>query len=228
MKIEAVIFDLAGTTIHDGGTVMKAFEGALESQRIDYDRAFLIETMGQSKTRVLGEVARRAGLEGEAAATFVERAHAEFQRIFAELCTGGAVQPIEGVPEALERLKSRGLRLAATTGFHAATLRRVMAVIDPGGDLFAASVGSDEVASGRPAPDLIRKAAQKLGDVDMAAIANVGDTPSDLRSAANAGVALNIGVLTGDGEEAALREAPHTHILASAVLIPDLIEKRDG
>jgi phosphonatase-like hydrolase len=224
MKIQAFILDLAGTTIRDGGTVLRAFEGAIRDEKISYRPEFLLETMGQSKTKVLAEVARQAGVNGAAVGAFVERTHARFQRLYAAMCAAGEVAPIAGVPEALAELKRRGLRLAATTGFHAAAARAALDALDPRRAIFDTMVSSDEVAEGRPAPDLILAAAARMGIRDLKSVANVGDTPSDLRSADRAGVALNVGVLTGETGREALLACPHTHLLDSAADLPTLLD----
>ena len=60
------------------------------------------------------------------------------------------------------------------------------------------------------------RAGLKLTGVESPAlVANVGDTTSDLESAARAGVRWNVGVLSGAHTREALERAPHTHIIQS-------------
>lgn len=225
MKIDAVIFDLAGTTITDNGTVMRAFEGALNNEKIDYDRDYLRESMGHSKTQVLGEVARRAGLEGEDAEEFVKRAHEKFQDLYIEMCRAGEVKPIPGAREAFEQLKEWGVRIATTTGFHERVAHEVNKILDPRGEVIDAAISSDMVPRGRPAPDMILTACVKMSIPEMKNVANVGDTRADLESGAHAEVGVNIGVFSGEAPRETLETAPHTHLVASVAEVPELIGK---
>lgn len=225
MKIDAVIFDLAGTTIIDNGTVMRAFEGAIADEKISYRREYLIETMGQSKTQVLAEVARQGGLAGEAVNGFVERVHHRFEDIYIGMCRAGEITPIKGAMEAFGKLKSWGLQLATTTGFHGRVAQEVMRILDPQRTIFAAAISSDQVGKGRPAPDMILTACVKMGIANLKAVANVGDTRADLESAQRAGVGINIGVLTGEASRATLEKCPHTHLLESVSEVPGIIER---
>ena len=70
---------------------------------------------------------------------------------------------------------------------------------------------------------MILLAMRLTGVEDPALVANVGDTTLDLEAAANAGVGWNIGVLSGAHTREALERAPHTHIVASVVDVPDLL-----
>ena len=76
-------------------------------------------------------------------------------------------------------------------------------------------IGGDDVAHGRPAPDLIRRAMADTGVPDAARVATVGDTTLDLEAGAAAAVGWNIGVLSGAHGRDALARSPHTHIVRS-------------
>jgi phosphoglycolate phosphatase-like HAD superfamily hydrolase len=82
-------------------------------------------------------------------------------------------------------------------------------------DTVDAVVCGDDVTNGRPAPDMILLAMRLTGVENPALVANVGDTISDLESAARAGVRWNVGVLSGAHAREALERAPHTNIIQS-------------
>ena len=63
---------------------------------------------------------------------------------------------------------------------------------------------------GRPAPDMIFGAMERLGVSDPGAVAVVGDTTSDLEAGTNVGALAVIGVLSGAHDERTLSAvAPH-------------------
>lgn len=85
------------------------------------------------------------------------------------------------------------------------------------------SVTSDEVAQGRPYPDLIFKAMELTGVTDPGSVMKVGDTPSDLQEGSAGGCRYVVGVTTGAFTRKELALYPHTHIvdqLAEILLIP--------
>ena len=89
-------------------------------------------------------------------------------------------------------------------------------------------VCGDEVAAGRPAPDLIQRAMAATGVDAPDRVANVGDTALDLRAGAAAGVRWNIGVWSGAHDRATLEAAPHTHLCASVADVPAMLGLRLG
>lgn len=102
---------------------------------------------------------------------------------------------LEGVKETLKRLKKQGLKLAiASTDIHRRTEESIKALRIV--SLFDAIVGSDDVAFGKPSPDMIFEVLKKTGSKPNEAVV-VGDSTSDLKMGKNAKVKACIGVLTG-------------------------------
>ncbi|MDE3196529.1 MAG: HAD hydrolase-like protein, partial [Acidobacteriota bacterium] len=79
------------------------------------------------------------------------------------------------------------------------------------------------VTLGRPAPYLIFHAMEKARVENVAEVVAVGDTPLDLKAAANAGARGIVGVLTGAATRDKLEPEPHTRILKSVAELPDYI-----
>ncbi|MFT4843804.1 MAG: phosphoglycolate phosphatase-like HAD superfamily hydrolase, partial [Candidatus Azotimanducaceae bacterium] len=100
-------------------------------------------------------------------------------------------------------------------------------VLDAMGWQDRVSVASDEVAAGRPAPDLILRAMAACEVDDPARVGVAGDTPADLLAgkAANAGMIVGLGCGTHSLEQ--LREHPHTHLLADLTTLPSLVFDHD-
>jgi phosphoglycolate phosphatase-like HAD superfamily hydrolase len=72
---------------------------------------------------------------------------------------------------------------------------------------------------------MIFRAMEATGVKSVKEVINVGDTPLDLRSGSNAGVAGVVGVLTGAHGLESLQAAPHTHIINSVAQLPQLIAR---
>lgn len=102
---------------------------------------------------------------------------------------------LEGVAEALRRLKRGGLRLAvASTDSH----RRIAESLKALGvaSLFDVVVGADDVVNGKPAPDMIFEVAKrtKCRPEEMVMI---GDSTADMKMGKEAKVKASVAVLTG-------------------------------
>lgn len=102
---------------------------------------------------------------------------------------------LEGVAEALKRLKEGGLKLAvASTDGH----KRITETLKAFGlgKFFDAVVGVDDVANGKPAPDMIHEVLKQTGaKADEVVI--VGDSTADMLLGKNAKAKACVGVLTG-------------------------------
>ncbi|WP_217915378.1 HAD family hydrolase [Miltoncostaea marina] len=93
---------------------------------------------------------------------------------------------IPGAPEAVRELAARGVPLAVASS---STRGLIAAVLEQAGiaDAFRATVSSEEVARGKPAPDVYLEALRRLGAPAAGALA-VEDSGPGIRSAAAAGM----------------------------------------
>lgn len=223
--IELVVFDMAGTTVYDGGAVNESFRAALAAFGVGVDPAFVNTVMGLHKPEAIRILLAKAGREPTAGE--IDAIHDDFvNRMRDYYATNPAVREIPGAAAAFAALRSEGVKVALTTGFTRAVAEALLArlgwrapvVID-------ADLTSDEVPRGRPHPDMIRLLMTRLGVTDPRRVAKVGDTRADLEEGANAGCGLVIGVTTGAYTREQLEACPHTHIVASVAEIPGLIRR---
>jgi len=214
-----MVFDMAGTTVEDGGQVPIAFGAALAECGIDLNAEQLGKVRGASKREAIAElVARHAGpaWQGRADgvyASFVRHLEREF---------GAGVRALPGAEEAFAYLRAEGIKIALSTGFD----RDIAALLlDALGwrktaDFF---VCGDDVPRGRPAPYLIFRAMEATGVDSVHAVGALGDTVLDLQAGFNAGVRLNVGTLSGAHDRGMLAREPHTHLIANVAELPALL-----
>ena len=130
---------------------------------------------------------------------------------------------LPGVGPMLATFRSLGLRMAVATGDRR---QRAQAALDAlgVGSHFAAIVSIDDVAHGKPAPDMVYAACERLGCSPSEVIV-VGDSPADLMMGRAAGVAACIGVtggLTASSRLGALADA----VLPTVAELPGLFLPR--
>lgn len=189
------IFDLAGTTVRDTNTVGSCLQGALRSAGLEVSVPDVNSVMGIRKPIAIQMLLDRYSFSGD-----VELIHDRFVELMIETYrTSPDIAEIPGVTPTFQELKARGIRVAVDTGFDRATTNMLLARMN-WGDLLDDSITSDEVAHGRPHPDMALELCRRAG-VTPAETIKVGDTPADLQEGAAACVGLNVGVLYGTHTE---------------------------
>jgi phosphoglycolate phosphatase len=195
MTIELICFDMAGTTVNDGGLVLEAFRRTIDELGVVGDDAvkaeeYVVETMGQSKIEVFTVL-------------FDERAHDAndaFERHFVSAANEVGVVEVSGARKTVETLQGRGFAVALTTGFSPATREALIEILG-WSDLFTLRVSPADAGRGRPAPDMLLLCALKSRVSAVQTIMVVGDTSSDMQAGRRAGVGQCVGVLTGTDDE---------------------------
>lgn len=215
MSIQLFIFDIAGTTVRDDGFVHRAFMATAEEIGIRPDDAWVRSKMGVHKRQVLEELLR---MNERSTTDAPELAHRFEQHIALQL-RHSPPQPLPSTRECFDKLDAAGIRIGFNTGFSAATTQPLLAAL---GWAERTWVSSDQVARGRPAPDLILEAMRRAGVSDSRQVGVAGDTPSDLLAGTAAGCRLVIGVGHGTHSLEQLAPHPHTHLLPDLSRIPEL------
>jgi phosphonatase-like hydrolase len=226
MAIDLVVFDMAGTTVEDRGQVPDAFRGALTDQGIAVDDGALQAWRGASKREVLSHfVEGQFGHDDADNARRIELAYAAFRRRLERSYAEGGVRAVVGAEETFAWLRERGIQVALTTGFYRKVTDTILRALgwQPGVTI-AASVCSDEVTRGRPAPYMIFRAMEATGVVAVSRVIKVGDTALDLQAGTNAGVRGVVGVLSGSQTVDQLGRVAHTHVIGSVADLPALVE----
>ncbi len=221
--IKLVLFDITGTIIKDTGDMVRALTGALHKNGIAITESDLREWRGAAKREVIRHfVAQKLGQDVENSDPRVTAITEDFRNMLEAEFQSHAVIQIPGAEATFGWLRERGILIGTTTGYHRG-LTDIL--LDRLGwrDTFQATVCSDEVALGRPAPYMIFHAMEKAGVVSVSQVITVGDTPLDLQAGANAGLRGVVGVLSGAHKLERLKQERHTHILPSVAELPSIM-----
>jgi beta-phosphoglucomutase len=195
-----VIFDMDGVLVDSMGAHLESWAVLAERHGFAVSREVLIATFG----RVGRDIVRTmwgGDLDDETAAARVE----EKEAIYRDLIRG-AVPLMPGVAATVERLDAAGYRLAVGTSGPRENIDVVLAAAGIA-DRFAALVTGFDVEHGKPAPDIFRLAAERLG-LPPAHCAVIEDAPVGVQAAVAAGSPA-IG-LVGEHDASALSAAGAT------------------
>lgn len=218
-KIQLVIFDIAGTTVRDTGSVAKAFIDAFNEFNIDVPVTTVNQVMGFRKIDAI-----RMLLPGENN-LLAEQIHEAFTRNMIALYeTDPELKPLPGVETIFQQLKLQGIKIALNTGFTRAVtntiLQRLQWNVPETIDMV---VCSDEVPEGRPQPFMIETIMEQMEITDSKAVIKVGDTKVDVEEGRNANCGLVVSVTTGAYTRSELELYKPDRIIDSMVELPALI-----
>jgi len=220
MTPSLAVFDMVGTTIAATDDVTIALQGAFAAEGLELSAEAMAGIRGRRKTEAVAELLRQVDPASPDPVSRAARIERDLRRRLRAHYTKQPVRPIPGALEAMRWLSGRGVKIALATGLNRDLMILLIEQLGWEHTLFSAVVCGDEVAHGRPAPDLIRRSMELSGVADPVLVAAIGDTSADLEASANAGVGCSIGVLSGAGRREKLEALPYTVILDSVAALP--------
>lgn len=203
MSYRVALFDLDGTVLDTLDDLTAATNYALESEGLPtHTREAVCSFVGNGiKNLIL-----RAVPSGTDDVT-TTRVFDAFKQYYAAHCAVHT-KPYEGIPAMLATLRAAGVRTALISNkadFAVQALAR-----DYFGDLFDAALGEVPDLPRKPAPDMVYRVLQALGESTEHAVF-IGDSDVDVLTAGNAGLPV-IAVTWGFRDEAELRAAGATQL----------------
>ena len=118
---QLVVFDMAGTTVHDNQDVARCLTSALRSAGYHCDDALANTRMGMAKPLAIAELAALSlerGVGRPVTPDLVSEIHRDFLRHINEHYRAHpSVRAVEGAAEIFAILRQRGIKVALDTGF---------------------------------------------------------------------------------------------------------------
>ncbi len=205
IKIEAVIFDWAGTTVDYGSFApVGAFINAFKAYGITPTNTEVREPMGMLKRDHVKYMLN------------MPRINEEFKKVYGKDFTEADIDAIYGssenaildavknysdpkpfVLDEIAKLRARGIKIGSTTGYTRQMIDLVIPVAkEKGYSPDTCFTSTESSGFGRPYPYMIFKNMEALGIKDVNSVMKVGDTATDIREGKNAGV-LAVGIIEG-------------------------------
>lgn len=128
--------------------------------------------------------------------------------------------PLPGVTDTVDHLRSRGIKIGSTTGYTRAMMDIVAPAAAAKGYAPDCLLTPDETPAGRPAPWMIYRCCELLNVWPLASVVKVGDTLSDIAEGLNASV-TTVGIILGSNELGLTRDE------VDALPAPELKERMD-
>ncbi len=226
MDIKLVVFDMAGTTVRDNKEVETCFAQSLQQSGLQISDERILAIQGWSKIFVFETLwGEKLGKDHPEFRQKVDANYELFKQILEEHYRNHPAEPQPYAEEVFKWLRERHIKIALTTGFYREVTDIIIGQLGwdkglneyylaNGNGVINCSLCSDDVESGRPAPDMIYLAMKKLGIESATEVMKVGDTPSDLKAGRAAHAAVTLGVLNGTHKREQLEEFDNDGLIA--------------
>lgn len=204
-RIEAVIFDWAGTTVDYGCFApVQAFKGAFNSYGLEPTNNQIREPMGMLKIDHIKTMLEMATInqafKDQYCRDYNDQDVNKIYNLFEQSLMAGIVKHTEIKPHVIEtvtKLRQMGIKIGSTTGYTDMMMEPVLKSAQEQGyqpDCWYSPDATNHI--GRPYPYMIFKNMETLKVCSVQNVIKVGDTISDIQEGVNAGVIV-IGVIEG-------------------------------
>ena len=213
--LSAALFDFDGTLVDTTEMIFQSMRHATSSVlgRDDLSREELLANVGQPLPRQMELFdAEKADLLLEAYRTHHEEHH------------DALIAEFPGVDEALNRLRTAGVRIIVVTSKRRRSVEMALEKF-PGLDLVVdLFVTLEDTTEHKPHPEPLLKGLELAGDVPKDSAVYVGDSPFDVQAAKAAGL-RSVAVSWGAFSEDTLREAEPDHLVPDIDAVVDVLLK---
>lgn len=216
---------MAGTTVEDSNNVHNALVQGFKEHDYTITIADANRVMGIPKPVAIRTLLEENFGLKENTDELVNRIHEAFKNAMLHFYeTDPSVKAKTNAEATFEALRNKGILVGIDTGFSRDIADTIFERLQwKAKGVFDYSVTSDEVAQGRPHPDMILKAMKDLNISSAEEVAKVGDTASDLHEGTSAGCKYVIGITTGAFKEEELAAEPHTHLVSDLLQVVDIV-----
>ncbi|MBR9774009.1 MAG: HAD-IA family hydrolase [Cytophagales bacterium] len=225
--IKLAVFDMAGTTINNNAVVPQLLLKAFLSNGFDQLNLDLVdEKTGYAIPEAIRQILSAHPTYYKAFSQAVaEKIYETFkQEIEHHYEAKPDISQIEDAMEVFEALQQLGIKIGLNTNLDRATANLLLKGVGwENHPLIDITVCSDEVAKGRPYPDMILRMMASLGIGSPTEIIKIGDTMVDILEGQQSGCMMSIGITSPRYNYDKLMRANPTHIVSALYEIIPLV-----
>jgi len=198
------VFDMAGTTVEEGGSVYRTLKESVVDQGFVVTDEKLSQIAGMNKYEAITYLLPDIAASDK---SLTDKIFKEFKRRLDQIyLSDPSVTEKPGVTALFNKLREKGIRVALNTGY-ARPQAEILINRLQWHDHIDDSITSDEVAKGRPHTDMIHALMERASISDSKQVIKVGDTINDVNEGRNANCGLVVGVLGGAHDSEKLADA---------------------
>lgn len=204
-----VVFDMAGTTINEGGIVYNTLKDTLRHYNISFTEEEFNKFHGVNKKEVLNHFIRREINSIDPSYEYDVYKHFD-ESLKANYFNSNSIKVMDGALPLFKKLRENNIKVCFNTGYSRNMAENILKNVNIKLETDIDDiVASSEVKSGRPAPYMLEKLMNKY-NINPDEIIKVGDTVIDIKEGQNANTKYQISVLSGaDSRETLQNYNPH-------------------
>ena len=193
-NIKLIVFDMAGTTVDEGGIVYKTLVNTIKSYQIPIEDDEIKNWYGVNKTEVLKFFLNRSGQDDTKLESMLSDFKTNLKKNYFEDKNIKLIN--ERLPDLFTKLRKRGIKIALNSGFSVDIQETLIDNLNLR-DYIDGYISSESVPHGRPEPFMIQTLMKRFGIDDPKQVLKIGDSINDVLEGKNAGCYKSIGVLSG-------------------------------
>ncbi|HSW89110.1 MAG TPA: HAD family phosphatase [Candidatus Saccharimonadales bacterium] len=192
-NIHAVLFDMDGTMVDNTAYHKKAWEEFYKRHHMEFsDEDFRVKFSGKNNKQIF-QMIFGEDIFDEEVNKFADEKESLYRELYAPY-----IKPIDGLLEFIEKLKQKGIKIAVATTAIKENRDFILNALKLN-NTFDAIIGYEDVAKGKPDPEIFLKAATALNVKPETCIV-FDDAPSGIEAAKRVGM-KTVGLLTSHTKE---------------------------
>jgi phosphonatase-like hydrolase len=215
---------MAGTVVNEDNVVYKTLQKAINKYGYEVNLDFVLEHgAGKEKHQAIKDILEASDYDeiDERAAVVFD----VFKKFLKEAYDSLKVTSFEGVEDFLAQIWDTDIKVALNTGYDKDTAKKLIGKMNwKKGVHYDALITADDAKNGRPHPDMIFIAMEKLGVTDPSKVLKAGDSIIDIEEGKNAKCGLTVGVTTGAHSREQLESANPDYVLDSLLELKDILQ----
>jgi len=218
-SIKALVFDMAGTTVNEGGIVYKTLYKTIRNYGLNIKSEKDIEPWyGANKYEVLDHFLRKSVVKK----SYFKELQPALHKVFEINLVDNYSDPKnlslihENIPQHFNNLRDNGVKIFLNTGYSCDIQESIIESLNMK-DFIDDYISSEQVPKGRPRPFMIDKLMMNNNIHFTSEVIKFGDTPNDIKEGINAGCYKSIGVLSGASDYNTLHKAGASKIIDSVM-----------
>ena len=208
-----VVFDMAGTTVHENNVVYKTLQKVINEAGYNFSlEQVLAAGAGKEKLTAIKDIIALEEVNTDD--TIVDKIYQSFIDELVTAYNSFELKPQPGAQETFDALRAKNILVVLNTGYDENTAVNILEKLrwETGKQIDGLITASD-VQNNRPNPDMILLAMQRFGIENASEVIKVGDSIIDIEEGKNAGCSLSIGISTGAHTYEQLVSANPDHII---------------
>lgn len=221
-RIKLVIFDMAGTTVNEGGIIYDAIYKILHNMGYNPNESDKESWYGKDKREALRkciEKKHRSKVDIDILTDVAEKnLTTELENMYFKKNNLSLMPDTINV---INELKFNNIKVALNTGYPKNIQEKMLDHLKLRSNIDA-YISSDQVRIGRPFPYMVYNLMEQCNVYNPKQVAKVGDTKNDVLEGVNANLGLTIGVLSGAGKVEDF--SSHANFIVKDIsCVPDLL-----